>query len=453
MQELIQKSLKKRYCKEMVFKLCGLASILFAMAFLVMFFSLIAQKSYKAFTTHEIALEIDLSQESIIENSDLERNYDKLSKIELIDQIGYQRLIKNALQKKFFDQSSSNSLQDSHNLDLQNQDLKNQDSQNKIAQNSTIPSAKIYQIVSAMADFSLRDQLAKTPDLISSKAVFWLPVSSKIDVYYKYKIANNFSDEEIVLLDNLLKNSEVKKSFNWQFFKNADSREPESAGIAASLVGSFFTIIIFLLFAFPIGVMSAFYLEEFASKNRITDIIEISINNLAAIPSIIYGLLGLTVYLQFFHLPRSSALVGGMTLFMLVLPVIIIATRNTIRAIPQSIRDGAMALGASKMQVMLHHLLPLSVPGIMTGTILAMSRALGETAPLLMIGMVAFIADVPQNFFEPTSVLPVQIYLWSDSPEIGFAEKTAAAILVLLAFLVIFNLAAIILRKKFERKW
>ncbi|MBM3579232.1 MAG: phosphate ABC transporter permease PstA, partial [Alphaproteobacteria bacterium] len=224
-------------------------------------------------------------------------------------------------------------------------------------------------------------------------------------------------------------------------------------GVRAGLVGSFLVMIIFLLFAFPIGVMCAFYLEEFAPRNRLTDIVEISVNNLAAIPSIIYGLLGLTVYIQLMHIPRSSSLVGGLTLFMLVLPVIIIATRNTIRSIPNSIRDGAAAIGASQMQITLHHLLPLSMPGIMTGTILAVSRALGETAPLLMIGMIAFIADVPQNFTDPTTVLPVQIYLWSDLPEEGFAEKTSAAILLLLTVLILFNLLAIFLRKKFERRW
>ena len=261
------------------------------------------------------------------------------------------------------------------------------------------------------------------------------------------------SEKQITLANKLIANKEVRTVINWQFFQFADSREPEIAGIGAGLTGSILVMLIFLSFAFPIGVMCAFYLEEFAPKNRITDIIEISINNLAAIPSIIYGLLGLTVYLQFFYLPRSSSLVGGMTLFMLVLPVIIIATRNTIRSIPSSIKDAAMALGASRMQIVLHHLLPLSIPGIMTGTILAISRALGETAPLLMIGMVAFIADIPQTFSDPTTVLPVQIYLWSDSPEAGFAEKTAAAILVLLAMLILFNLVAVILRKKFEKKW
>lgn len=423
MQDLIKKSLKKRYRHELIFKLCGGASIAFSLIFLMVFFAMIFEKGYKAFIGHEIALQIDLSKESIIKNSDLTKNYDKLSSADLIDQIGYQRLIKQAVREKFSD------IKDAAKMN------------------------KLYRIIGAMADFSLKEKILQNPDLIGTKANLWFAVSSKIDVYYKYKIATPFNEDEIALLNNLRRAGEIKSVFNWKFFQAADSREPEEAGIAASLAGSLLTIAIFLVFAFPIGVMCAFYLEEFAKKNRLTDLIEISINNLAAIPSIIYGLLGLTIYLQLFHLPRSSALVGGMTLFMLVLPVIIIATRNTIRAIPQSIRDAAMALGASKMQVTLHHLLPLSIPGIMTGTILAMSRALGETAPLLMIGMVAFIADVPQNFSDPTTVLPVQIYLWSDSPEIGFAEKTAAAILLLLAILIAFNLVAIILRKKFERKW
>lgn len=423
MQELIKKGLNKRYRKERIFKLCGFFSIAFSLVFLVLFFSMIVNKGYKAFINHEIALTIDLSQESLIENSDFSKKYDQLTNLELSKQIGYKRLIRQALRQKFSDIKNPADL------------------------------AKIYRLVSVMSNFSLQDKIDKNPSVIGSKLDLWFAVSSKVDVYYKYKIATPFAEDEIVLLDNLLKSGAIKSTFNWRFFQNADSREPEVAGIAASLTGSLLTITIFLMFAFPIGVMCAFYLEEFAKKGRITDLIEVSINNLAAVPSIIYGLLGLTIYLQFMHLPRSSALVAGMTLFMLVLPIIIIATRNTIRSIPQSIRDAAMALGASKMQVTLHHLLPLSVPGIMTGTILAMSRAFGETAPLLMIGMVAFIADVPQNFLEPATVLPVQIYLWSDSPEIGFAEKTAAAILVLLTLLIAFNLVAIVLRKKFERKW
>lgn len=416
MQNKIKQSLKKRYATEKRFQFLGRASIGFAIVFLMMFCTLIFFKGHKAFLTHKIALEIDLTKDSIIKNSDLFANYDELSSLDLSKQIGYRRLIKQAIQEKFLD-------------------------------------ASLIKFVSDMADYSIKDELTQNLDLIGKKHVFWLPLSSKSDIYFKYKISDAFNEKEIVLLDELKKSGQIKTAFNSTFFKSADSREPEIAGIAASLIGSFLTIIIFLIFAFPIGVMCAFYLEEFAKKNWLTDLIEISINNLAAIPSIIYGLLGLTIYLQFFNLPRSSSLVGGMTLFMLVLPVVIIATRNTIRAIPQSIRDGAMALGASEMQVVKHHLFPLSIPGIMTGTILAMSRALGETAPLLMIGMVAFIADIPQNFVEPATVLPVQIFLWSDSPEIGFAEKTAAAIMVLMVLLVMLNLTAIILRKKFERKW
>jgi len=251
----------------------------------------------------------------------------------------------------------------------------------------------------------------------------------------------------------LEKENKFKKAFNLNFFKHADSREPEISGVGAGIVGSFFTVIVFLICAFPIGVMAGFYLEEFAPKNIFTDIIEVTINNLAAIPSIIYGLLGLIVYLNFLHFPRSSSLVGGMTLALLVLPIIIIATRNAIHTIPPYIKDAAVALGASRVQVIFHHTFPLALPGIMTGTILAISRALGETAPLLMIGMVAFVADVPQKFTDPTSVLPVQVYLWSDSPEPGFAQNTAGAIMVLLLFLLIFNGFAVYIRKKFEKKW
>ncbi len=421
---LVQQSLKKRHRKEARFRFFGATSIAFAFSFLLLLFGMLIFKGYGAFLRPEIALEIDLSQESIAKNSDLtaETLTENLS-TNLIEQINYRRLIKQSLRDKF---PEATSLSDINNL---------------------------YQITSKIASLELKNQIKKHPELIGKKSVFWLSASSKFDIYFKHKQTSSLSEKQITLANKLIANKEVRTVINWQFFQFADSREPEIAGIGAGLTGSILVMLIFLSFAFPIGVMCAFYLEEFAPKNRITDIIEISINNLAAIPSIIYGLLGLTVYLQFFYLPRSSSLVGGMTLFMLVLPVIIIATRNTIRSIPSSIKDAAMALGASRMQIVLHHLLPLSIPGIMTGTILAISRALGETAPLLMIGMVAFIADIPQTFSDPTTVLPVQIYLWSDSPEAGFAEKTAAAILVLLAMLILFNLVAVILRKKFEKKW
>lgn len=399
------KNLKKRHAKEKRFKLLGMISIGFSLAFLVMLFAMILTKSNGAFSRTEIALEIDLSHETTVESID------------------YRQTIKNALKLRFPD---TDTLAEVNSL---------------------------YQIPSKVANLEVKEQLKNNPNLLGKKSVFWISASSKADMFFKHQNSSSLNQKQITWLENLDEEKQLRTVLNWKFFEFADSREPEIAGIGAGLIGSILVMLIFLSFAFPIGVMCAFYLEEFAAKNRMTDIIEISINNLAAIPSIIYGLLGLTVYLQFMNLPRSSSLVGGMTLFMLVLPVIIIATRNTIRSIPSSIRDGAAALGASKMQITLHHLLPLSVPGIMTGTILAISRALGETAPLLMIGMIAFIADIPQGFSDPTTVLPVQIYLWSDSPEMGFAEKTAAAILVLLGFLIMFNLIAVILRKKFERKW
>ena len=237
------------------------------------------------------------------------------------------------------------------------------------------------------------------------------------------------------------------------FFTRGDSREPEQAGIWGAVLGSFFTLVVTLALAFPIGVMTAAYLEEFAPKNRITDLIEVNINNLAAVPSIVFGLLGLAVFLNFFGLPRSAPLVGGMVLALMTLPTIIIASRAALKAVPPSIREAAYGIGASKLQVLTHHTLPLAMPGILTGTIIGMAQALGETAPLLMIGMVAFIVDVPGGFTDPSTVLPVQIYLWADSPERAFAAKTSAAIMVLLTFLILMNALAVLLRKRFERRW
>lgn len=421
-QQLIENSLAKRYKNEKLFIRLGKIAVIFAVVFLFVFLSTIVTKGSKAFVTHKILLQIDFSKDSIVRNSTLSNNFYILQTKDLIKEISYHKLIRESLRNKFIQSIKPSEL------------------------------AAIYGLVGDIADYKLQKMLTKNPSILGKKIDVWVGVSSPVDIYLKYG-ESQFDIQGSSRIDMLYHKNDIKSFFNWNFFTATDSREPDSAGIAASLVGSFLVITIFLLFAFPVGVMSAFYLEEFAPKGRITDLIEVSINNLAAVPSIIYGLLGLTIYLQFMNLPRSSALVGGMTLSMLVLPIIIIATRNTIRSIPQSIRDGAIAIGATKMQVVLHHLFPLSIPGIMTGTILSISRALGETAPLLMIGMVAFIADVPKNFTDPTTVLPVQIYLWSDSPEIGFAEKTSAAIMMLLGFLIMFNLVAIFIRKKFERKW
>lgn len=265
--------------------------------------------------------------------------------------------------------------------------------------------------------------------------------------------SGRLSDTQLRWLKDWKEQGKIHLTFNTDFFTSGDSREPELAGFAASLIGSLLTVFSCLLIAFPLGVMTAIYLEEFAPKNRLNDFIEVNINNLAAVPSIVFGLLGLALYLSVFGMPRSAALVGGMTLALLILPVIIIATRASLRAVPSSIRDAARGLGATELQVVLHHSLPLALPGIMTGTILGIARALGETAPLLMIGMVAFIADIPQGLTDPTTAMPVQIYLWASSPELGFVEKTSAGIMVLLAVLLLLNYTAVKLRNKFEKRW
>jgi phosphate transport system permease protein len=261
------------------------------------------------------------------------------------------------------------------------------------------------------------------------------------------------SDQEIAWLMGLEDKGIVSSGFNWLFFTSGDSREAELAGILGALVGSFYTMLVTLVICLPIGVAAALYLEEFAPKNAWTDVIEVNINNLAAVPSIIFGLLGLAIFLNFFGLPRSTPLVGGLVLALLVLPTIIIASRAALKAVPPSIREAALGVGASHQQAVFHHVLPLAMPGVLTGTIIGMAHALGETAPLLLIGMIAFIVDVPGGATDAATVLPVQIFLWSDLPEVGFQAKTAAAIIVLLIFLLVMNGAAIALRRRFERRW
>jgi phosphate transport system permease protein len=290
-----------------------------------------------------------------------------------------------------------------------------------------------------------------------SEQKIWLPASDDVDQYYKYyrhqTALGRINELQQTFLNELERTNAVKTSFNTNLFFNADSRNPDSAGIRGALIGSFWTMLVTFLVAFPLGVLAAVYLEEFAKKGRLAAFLEININNLVAVPSVVYGLLGLFLFLQVFSLPRSAALVGGLVLALMTMPIIVIATRAALRSVPATLRQAAQALGANQVQVAFHHVVPYALPGIMTGTIIGMARALGETAPLLMIGMVAFIADVPGGLLDPTTVLPVQIFLWADSPERVFAEKTAAAILVLLLFLLVMNAAAIYLRKKFERKW
>ena len=296
---------------------------------------------------------------------------------------------------------------------------------------------------------ALGREILRNPDMLTGRTTVWLPVGSKVDIASKGR-----GDAAAERLVNALKARDALRGrFNADFLSLADATDPSAVGIWGALKGSFLTILVTIALAFPIGVLAAVYLEEFAPRNRWTDAIEVSINNLAAVPSIIFGLLGLAVFLSLLDLPRSAPLVGGMTLALMTFPVIVIAGRNAIKSVPPSIRDAALGVGASKMQVTFHHVLPLALPGILTGTIIGVARALGETAPLLMIGMRAFIAAPPGGIVDPATVLPVQIFLWSDEVDRGFVEKTSAAIIVLLLFMLVMNGLAIYLRNRFERRW
>ena len=319
---------------------------------------------------------------------------------------------------------------------------------------------RLQALISPGASFHLRDMVLADPSLVGETRTVWLPADDDVDMLLKGHIdrdvpedSRRLDDWQIGIVDALAARGAVDKRFNHTFFVAGDSREPEISGIRGALVGSALTLIVTLLLSFPVGVGAALYLEEFAPRNRWTDLIEVNINNLAAVPSIVFGLLGLAVFLNFFGLPRSVPMVGGMVLALMTLPTIIIAGRAALASVPPSIREAALGVGASRMQTVTHHVLPLAMPGILTGTIIGMARALGETAPLLMIGMVAFIVDIPHTPFDPATVLPVQIFLWVDSPERAFVERTSAAIIVLLGFLIAMNGLAVVLRRRFEQRW
>jgi len=304
-------------------------------------------------------------------------------------------------------------------------------------------------LLTAGAAGNVRQMLIDNPSLVTSKQQLWLPVDSRLDVAFK----RNGEPAAEQTVSALAQKDALRTGFNWTFLTGADATDPSAVGIWAAFKGSLMTMAITLMLAFPVGVLAALYLEEYAAKNKLTDMIEVSINNLAAVPSIIFGLLGLAVFLSLFGMPRSSALVGGLTLALMTMPVIVIAGRNAVKSVPPSIREAALGIGASPVQVVFHHVLPLALPGILTGTIIGMARALGETAPLLMIGMRAFIPAAPEGFTDATTALPVQIYLWSDEVNQGFVEKTSAAIIVLLIFLLGMNALAIYLRNRFETRW
>ncbi len=304
-------------------------------------------------------------------------------------------------------------------------------------------------LVSEAGWLRVRDAIAAEPGILSGKSEFWLPASSALDLAGKGEGA----PEMLATYHKLAQAKAVRSRLSTHFLTSGDATDPAAAGIWGAFKGSLLTMLVTLAIAFPIGVLSAVYLEEYAPRSRWAAMIEVSINNLAAVPSIIFGLLGLAVFLNVMHLPRSAPLVGGLTLALMTMPVIVIAGRNALKAVPPSVRDAALGVGASPVQVVFHHVLPLALPGILTGTIIGMARALGETAPLLMIGMRAFIATPPGGITDPSSVLPVQIFLWSDEVSRGFVEKTSAAIIVLLLFLMAMNGLAIYLRNKFERRW
>ncbi|MBF0625535.1 MAG: phosphate ABC transporter permease PstA [Magnetococcales bacterium] len=315
-------------------------------------------------------------------------------------------------------------------------------------------------LMSDGASYQLQEMVLANPALVGTQQQVSLAASDDVDMWLKGTVSKDIPENQRRITDaqagwiaTLEKAGALGLEFNSDFFTRGDSRDPEMAGVLGAIKGSFLALVVTFLISFPLGVATAVYLEEYAVKGRWADFIEVNINNLAAVPSIVFGLLGLALFLNFMHMPRSAPLVGGLTLALMTLPTLVIATRSALRSVPQAIRDGARALGASPLQVVLHHVLPLAVPGMLTGSIIGMARALGETAPLLLIGMVAFIMDVPDGFTDPATALPVQIFLWADSPERAFLEKTAGATLVLLGFLLAMNGLAVLLRHRFERRW
>ena len=319
---------------------------------------------------------------------------------------------------------------------------------------------ELYGLFSVGASYELRGRILADPATVGRTVPVWLTASDEVALVVQGKVSRDapvevrrLTSRQLDWLEVLEQQGRVEMRFNDIFFTSGDSREPELAGIAGATLGSLMSVMVCLALAFPLGVMAAVYLEEFAPRNRWTEFVEININNLAAVPSIVFGLLGLAVFLNVFHMPRSAPLVGGVVLALMTLPTIIIAGRAAVKAVPPSIREAALALGASRVQMAFHHVLPLAMPGVLTGTIIGTARALGETAPLLMIGMVAFVVDIPHSILQPATALPVQVFLWADSPERAFEERAAAAIIVLLAFTCLMNLAAVILRKKFEVRW
>ena len=422
LKEVVARGLRRRYWRERIFRWSGFGALAIGLAFLAFFFATLIANGYSALMQTRVLLEIEFSRQTIDPAGD--RDPDVLLTAD------YQSLVRDALGELFPEV-------------VERPDQR-----------------ALYSLMSAGAGLELRERVLADPGVLGTTAELWLLADDDVDMVIKGAIdrgtpeaERRVDDRRLGWIETLEERGLIELKLNRYFFTSGDSRDPELAGIWSATVGSFFTLLVTLALSFPLGVATAIYLEEFAPRNRWTDLIEVNINNLAAVPSIVFGLLGLALFINVFGLPRSAPLVGGLVLSLMTLPVIIIASRAALTAVPPSIREAALGVGASKMQMVMHHVLPLAMPGMLTGTIIGMARALGESAPLLMIGMVAFIVDTPTSPLQPSTALPVQVFLWADSPERAFVERTSAAILVLLAFLLVMNAAAIFLRKRFERRY
>lgn len=404
--EAMKKRIQRRYASERRFKYLGLIAVLLSVSFLAFLLAVMMGNGFRGFTQTELPVEIDFPAATGGVNPS---QFEGPNALDNLRAMGLRDIVSNSIQIQY--------------------------------------GADNMELFSANGWNAVGQKIISNPNILETKANIYLPVSSDVDVAYKGAGSPEAEQTVLELGD------QMSTGFNWNFLSNSDATDPMQVGIWGAFKGSLITMIVTLLIAFPIGVLAALYLEEYAPKNRITDLIEVSINNLAAVPSIIFGLLGLAVFLNFLGMPRSGAIVGGLTLALMTMPVIVISGRNAVKSVPPSIREAALGIGASPLQVVFHHVLPLALPGILTGTIIGMARALGETAPLLMIGMRAFIASPPNSVSDPATVLPVQIFLWSDEVNRGFVEKTSAAIIVLLLFLLTMNALAIYLRNRFETRW
>lgn len=414
--------LKKRNRREKRFRFYGFATILVVLTMLGLMLVSIGLRGASVFQKAFLHIEVEFNQNQI--HFDPKNPKESLRKVNFRDLI--YKSVKQSIHTKDYDLSRK----------------------------------EVQQLISPGAEIILLNQIAKSPEMIGGKYQVWILASDDTDYFIKHMETKNqpatqrrLNKDQMTLLENMYDNGSLKRKFNWLFFMNGDSRSPELAGIKAALVGSMYTIFVTLFLAFPLGIAAALYIEEFAPRNRFVSFIELNINNLASVPSIVFGLLGLVVFINVMHMPRSSSLVGGMTLALMIMPTIFIATRSALHTVPRAISRAAEALGASRVQVVFHHKVPLALPGIITGTILGVARALGESAALLMVGMVAFVVDAPLSPRDPATVLPVQIFNWARNPEQGFADHTAAAIIVLLLFLMAMNLVAVCIRKKFEHRW